>query len=228
MKAHIHAQHKKYLIFLALIIPINVLVTFFFYVIAPSIVKTSLPMVTSIIQRSYHETELTNIEYSDRSGRRVIGYTMKITKWIKGIDIPLVDYLNNSLYISSQFITAIIFYTLLFSWPFMSMRRRLMAAAFFIPFVLLFIFMDISFSTVTSIELECQRKLPGYTIQKSMQGKTMIFLGHFFNNGGRQFLGVLLFLLSAVPFHRSSARKMDSNAPTPARAALKRSQGTAL
>lgn len=188
-------------------IPVNVVVTAFFYGIAPSIVKTSLPTVTTIIQRSYPEIELANIEYKESGGSRIIVYRMKITKWIKGIDIPLIDYLTSNLSISSQFVTAIIFYTLLFSWPFISMRRRLIAAIIFIPFVMLFIFMDISFSAITSIELECQRKLPGVVIQKSMQRNTMIFLGHFFNNGGRQFLGVLMFLLPVVPFHRSSAEK---------------------
>lgn len=217
-----NAHYKKYLIFLGLLIPINIVVTVFFYLIAPSIVKTSLPTVRILIQRSFPETELANIEYRESGGSREIVYKMKITKWIRGIDIPLIDYLSSNLSVSSQFVTAIILYTLLFSWPFISMRRRLMAAVILIPFVLLFIFLDMSLSAVTSIELECQRKLAGYATQESIQRNTMIFLGHFFNNGGRQFLAALMFLISVLPFRRSSGGKRCSNAETPARNSSKK------
>lgn len=207
MKAHFSAQYKKYLLFFALIIPISVVVTVIFYGIAPTVVKASLPAVTTIIQRSYPETELVDIKYKNSGGRRVIEFTMKITKWFEGVDIPFIDNLTNSILISMQFVTAIIFYTLLFSWPFISMRKRLLAAVIFIPFVMLFILLDISFSAITFIELTCKKNTPGYVLNETILCKAIIFIGYFFNNGGRQFLGVLMFLLPVVPFHRSSAEK---------------------
>jgi hypothetical protein len=208
VKDHISPQNRKYVLFFALIIPFSLLFSFFTYLVAPSVVKFSLPVVTSVIKQSYPEVELTHIGYKD-TGLRVIEFTMKIKKWIQGIDLPLIDNLSSTLLISMQFITAIIFYTLLFSWPFISIRKKILTAVISIPFLMLLILMDISFSIVAIIEVICKKSTTGYVLNESMLNNIVIFGGHFFNNGGRQFLGVFLFLISVISYRRFSLRNKD-------------------
>ncbi len=213
-------QQKKFLLFLLVLAPVYAVVTLLFYAAGPHVVQASLPTVEKVLAVSYPDMELDQIEYGSFNGRRMIRYRMKITKYLEGISIPLIDYLSSSLYISSQFVSAIIFYSLLFSWTFISWRKRIIAGILLTPFVLLFILIDIPVSVVTSIEFECQNKLPGYRIVETLPRQTIMFLGHFINNGGRQFLGVLLFALAVAPFHvsfpgLSSGGVLQRNDPCP-------------
>jgi len=199
MKQPLKKKQKQFILFLCLLPPIYVAVTLLIQRVGPVVVDRSLPLTATVISRAYPETELVSLRATMINNRPHLAYRMKITKYLKGIDIPLIDYLDSTLYISSQLITAVIFYSLLIAWPFASVKKRLLMAVILTPFVLLFMIADTTVSTVGSIEIECQQKLRGYIIEETLARKLLLFATHFFNNGGRQFLGVLLFAVAAVP-----------------------------
>ena len=196
-----------------------VAVSTIFYVSTPYITVRLVPVFAHIIKRAYPENELVSIRTTGRGGKTSINYTMKIHKHIEGIDIPLVDYLNSSVYASFQFVTLIIYYSLLISWPSLSPGKKIKAFFLSFPFLLLFVSIDIPVTIVSSIELECKRRLQGIPMVATFSRSVLIFLSHFFNNGGRQFFAVMLFAFTVIPFRfRSSSPKpltLSRNDPCP-------------
>ena len=190
-----------------------------FYFSTPYVTGRLVPVFAYIIERAYPDNELVSLETTNRGGKTSILYTMKIHKRLEGIEIPLVDYLNSSVYASFQFITLIIYYSLLLSWPSLSPVKKVKAFLLSFPFLLLFVSIDIPVTIISSIELECKRKLHGIPMVATFSRSVLIFLSHFFNNGGRQFFAVLLFALTVMPFRfRSSSPKplaVGRNDPCP-------------
>jgi hypothetical protein len=79
----------------------------------------------------------------------------------------------------------LVFFSLLFSWPGISIRYRLKAAALASPVLLLLIMTDLSLTLLLEMEI----RLEGGTLWN----KFLHYLGTGFNAGGRQVLGLLLF-----------------------------------
>jgi len=169
-----------------------------------------LPMYSFVIERAYPENKLVSIENMGES----IMYHMKIHKYIKGVDLPLVDTLVDSIHSSFQFVTLIIYYSLLFAWPGLAARKKLIALAAALPILILFILIDIPVTIISSIDLATIQKLRGIPLADSLPRKIILFLSHFINNGGRQFFAVALFILTVLPFHyRPSILKPSTAGP---------------
>src|SRR4030042_1504052 len=80
-----------------------------------------VPAYAYVIEKVYPENELVSIENAGAA----IMYTMKIHKKIQGTDLPLVDYLVDSIHAGFQFVTMIIYYSLLFAWPSLALSKRM-------------------------------------------------------------------------------------------------------
>ncbi|MDP2982577.1 MAG: hypothetical protein Q8O92_04515 [Candidatus Latescibacter sp.] len=159
-----------------------------------------MPAYTQIIERSFPGNELVSIE---NTGQSII-YKIKITRYIKGIDIILVDSLVSSIHSSFQFVTLIIYYSLLFAWPSLPLSKRIKAFSITLPIIVLFVCIDIPVTIISSIDLQCIVKLQGIPLVDTFSRRVILFLSHFFNNGGRQFFAVMLFAFTIIPFSHSS------------------------
>ena len=113
---------------------------------------------------------------------------------------------------SFQFVTLIIYYSLLLAWPGISPRKRIVSSILFFPALLLFILVDIPVTIISSIDLACIQKLRGITLDETIRQKIVLFLSHFINNGGRQFFAVTLFALTVLPFRMRNHPKKSAGA----------------
>jgi hypothetical protein len=162
----------------------------------PRLTGWMMPMYTYIIEHTYPENKLISIENSGD----MIMYHIEIHKYIKGVDIPLVDTLVDSMHSSFQFVTLIIYYSLLFAWPTLTVRKKITASYIFLPFLVLFILIDIPVTIISSIDLACIQKLHGIPLTDSFPRKVILYFSHFINNGGRQFYAVALLTITVLPF----------------------------
>ncbi len=170
----------------------------------PRVTGWLMPLYTVIIERTYPQNELVSIVNNGTS----ISYEMKIHTYIKGTDLPLVDNLTDSIHASFQFVTLIIYYSLLLAWPAISTRKKIASIFLFFPILLLFILIDIPVTIISSIDFACMQKLHGIPLADSFSRKAILFLSHFINNGGRQFFAVMLFALTVFPLRmRASPKK---------------------
>ena len=204
-------HEKKALLILRVVVGflvVYVAVSAVFYVSSPYITMRLVPVFARIIERAYPENEIVSIEAMSGGGKTSIRYTMKIHKRLEGIELPLVDYLDSGIYASFQFITLIIYYSLLLSWPSLSPGKKIKAFILSLPVLIIFVSIDIPVTIISSIELDCIEKLHGIPMVDTFSRKVILFLSHFFNNGGRQFFAVMLFALTVLPFHfRSSSQE---------------------
>ena len=197
---------KKTLVFLRAMVCFMVFYTALstlFYYSNPRITGWLMPVYTQIIMRAYPGNELISIENTGQS----ITYNIKIKRYIKGITIPLEDFLTSSIHSSFQFVALIIYYSLLFAWPSFPLSKRIKAFLVTLPILILFVCIDIPVTIISSIELGCLQKLHGIPMVDTFPRKVLLFLSHFFNNGGRQFFAVLLFAFTIIPFRFGSLSK---------------------
>ncbi len=184
------AKHSRFLfrtipVFLISYAALSVLLFSF----APEITRRLTPLYAFIIERAYPENELVSIS----AGGEVISYTITVHRRIKGTALPLVDDVSSSIHASFQFVTPIIYLSLLFAWPALPARRRILAFAASLPVLLLFVLTDIPVTILNSVDIACLRNMHGIPLADSFPRDAVFFLSHFFNNGGRQFFAVLLF-----------------------------------
>lgn len=210
---------KRTLVFLRAIVGFMIFyvaLSTLFYYSNPRITGWLMPVYTQIVKRAYPGNELVSIENTGQS----IMYKIKIQRYIKGIKIPLVDFLVSSIHSSFQFITLIIYYSLLFAWPSLPLSKRIKALSITLPILVLFVCIDIPVTIISSIELACIQKLHGIPMVDTFSRRIILFLSHFFNNGGRQFFAVMLFAFTVIPFRAGSqpqkpASEGNKNRPEP-------------
>jgi hypothetical protein len=210
---------KRTLVYLRAILGFMVfyiLLSALFYVANPRITGWLMPAYSQIIERAFPGNELVSIQNTGHS----IMYKIKIQRYIKGVSIPLVDFLVSSIHSSFQFVTLIIYYSLLFAWPSLPLSKRIRAFAITLPILVLFVCIDIPVTIISSIEFDCIRKMNGIPLIDTFSRRVILFLSHFFNNGGRQFFAVLLFAFTVIPFRTSaqppkSPESAKNNPPAP-------------
>ena len=179
------------------------LISVVMFFIGPWITKTLLSAIGAVIHAYGAEHELLSLETVTSGGYMSIMYEFRITKHFPGVALPLIETLTSTITASILFVPHIIFYSLILSWPVINWRRRLTAIVLSIPVMTAFFIVDAAVTIVSSIELEARSKLAGYVVIHTFRSDLLVYLSHFFNNGGRQFMGVLIFIIAAVPLHLS-------------------------
>jgi hypothetical protein len=110
-------------------------------------------------------------------------------------------------------VVAIIVFSLLVSWPGISLRQRFFAFLLSLPLIFLIAIVDIPILFICSIKMILSDDTVG--------GQMSSFWRHFMNNGGRQFLAVIAFAVAIAPFYLKgagalpSAVKVGRNDPCP-------------
>jgi hypothetical protein len=125
---------------------------------------------------------------------------------------------------SSLCIAPIIIITLILAWPALPLSRRLKAFIFSLPMIALIQCMDYPLIFISNIASVYSNNVPMNTIFK--------IWSHILNNGGRQFLSLIAFLLAISPHYlthtpsqlqsiNSQSEKTGRNAPCPCGSGIK-------
>jgi hypothetical protein len=182
--------------FLIRLISACLLVGCAFYFISPFYVRFFLPIfssqieflhpeykvihseVTKIRQIDYFQFDI-NVNKPSPPGYQSQGETGNVTRH-KGQASALI-------------LSPIIIFSLILSWPSLSIRRRLLSFAFSIPLIILIECLDYPMIFIANIESVFSPDSSLITLRK--------IWSHILNNGGRQFLSVIGFFLLIAPYY---------------------------
>lgn len=195
---------KKVIVFFLLRLFIAyLLISVAMFFAGPWITKTLLPSIKAVINAYGTEHELLSLDTGTSGGYMSIMYEFRIIKHFPGVSLPLIETLKSTITASILFVPYIIFYSLILSWPVIRWKRRLTAIVLSVPVMTGFFITDAAITIISSIELEARSRLAGYVVDHAFMSDVLVYLSHFFNNGGRQFMGVLIFVVAAVPLNIS-------------------------
>ncbi len=175
-----------------------------FYLNLKTLVNFFMPLVESFLRHYSSEIELISIAANDKAGGIKLDYSFKIIKQLTGLSLPLIETVSRSISAAIIVIPYIIFYSLLFSWPGLTVKKRVLAALVFFPILSGFYVLDSVVTIISSIEIYTRSMLRGIKVDHSFLSEALLSTSHFFNNGGRQFMAVLMFAVVALPFRRTS------------------------
>ncbi len=191
--------------FIIYLIPAYFMVSTFFYIFGQYYTKSFLPFLCIEIELIHPEFENLELSLANINGKNMILFNLNIdkslvdkqSKFQKGnIIIVKGDIDDNMLHI-----LPIIIFSLLIAWPGLSVKCKLKAAVISIPFIIAIEFIDIPFSIIYFIENNYKGIIGEDITVYSIPGRIRLFWNSFLINGGRQFLGLLVFIVSIAPFH---------------------------
>lgn len=166
------------------------LITMLFVYFGPYYVQAVLPLIKKQIQWLHSDYILHTLAYEERGLSREISVHISIVK-------PFTDEFGKtgnwrdvsySIHASTLYSHPIIMFTLLMAWPGLSIRRRMLSTGFCLALLLVAIVVDHPFHLISQAE-------KGLVID-SFLGNMREFWVFMLTNGGRQFISVLLVLLS--------------------------------
>ena len=171
-------------------IPVFLLVTSLYYVAGPLYVRILLPLFAFEIEMVHAEYEVLSFGIENLDEGAHIYYVIKIKRPIANkLGIPVYNKtVKLNIVASALYIQPIIIFSLLFSWPGLSLRERLKAALISVPFLIATASIDIPSFLVSRIE----KSFPVDSLSEQIR----IILHNFFSNGGRQFLALLVVLIT--------------------------------
>ena len=199
--------------FIVRFIPAYVLILLVFYFFGHVYTKIFLPISAWEIETIHPAYDIRSYSLKDISKVKKISYVIKINRAVPdkrgnpryGTEVEL------STVASVLYIYPIIVFSLILSWPALSIKERLKAALIALPLIIAITCLDLSTSLISQID-------KGFGF-RSMSGQIRIILFHCLSNGGRQFLAVLIFLFSfgCLRLSRSPSidMKIGRNAPCP-------------
>jgi hypothetical protein len=114
--------------------------------------------------------------------------------------------------IGTAFGIPMIFFPLIITWPGIPIRYRLKAALIVLPVLFLFIAIDVSLSLLVEIEM--------ILLEPTLKNKIVYWLAQGLNCGGRQFLGIFLFVAAVAPHFLkkplyADGQVIERNSPCP-------------
>lgn len=186
-------------------IPVFLLVTLLYYVAGPIYVRILLPLFAFEIEMVHSEYEVISSGIENLNNSDHIYYVIKIKRPIVNkLGIPKYDKtVKLNIVASTLYIQPIIIFSLLFSWPGLSLREKLKAALIAVPFLIATASIDIPPFFVSRIEMS----FPVGSLSEQIR----IMLLNFFSNGGRQFLALLvaLVIIGLIRIMRTSTAISD-------------------
>jgi SEC-C motif-containing protein len=197
MKKQANPQKNDLRVFLCRIVLASTFTILFFYMISPFYFKLYLPLFKHQIELTH--PEYTVIDYDIKKIRRVnyIQYLIKVNKEpigkTEGLSGKKGSITRLKAQASSLSIVPIIIFTLILAWPGLSMRQRIKAIFLSIPLIVVIACVDYPFIFIAEIE----SVYSGGTLMDSIR----LLWKHLLNNGGRQFLALIAFLISIAPIY---------------------------
>lgn len=171
-------------------IPVCLLVTSLYYVAGPLYTRILLPFFAFEIEIFHPGYEVLSSGIEKIDGSDHVYYLIKIKRPIVNkVGIPLYNKeIKLNLAASTLYIQPIIIFSLLFSWVGLSFGERWKGVLISAPFLIAAASFDIPVFFVSRIE----RSFPVDSLGEQIR----IVLHNFFSNGGRQFLALLVVLIT--------------------------------
>ena len=216
MKKQVNPNKINFLRFFTRLALAFIFVIIFFYIISPFYFKLYLPLFKHQIELMH--PEYTVIDYDIKKIRQLnyIQYLIKVNKEpmgeTKGLSGKKGSITRLKGQASSLIIPPIIIFSLIFSWPALSFRQRVKAMFISMPLIILISCVDYPFIFIAEIE----SVYSGGTLLNSVR----LLWKHLLNNGGRQFLALIAFLISIAPIYLTKPAfitndKVGRNDPCP-------------
>ncbi|KPA11097.1 YGGT family protein [Candidatus Magnetomorum sp. HK-1] len=189
------------------------IITIFFVNFGPTYVQTVLPLIKKQIQWIHPDYDIYEMAYKEKGLSQEISVHLTIYRGFtdefgKTGSLRNVNY---AIHASTLYSHPIILFSLILSWPGLSLKKRIISLG--CGFVLLFlaIIIDHPFHLISQAEQGL--------IVETLFGKIREFWVFMLTNGGRQFISVLLFLL-AISYHYFKLpaplqKQVNRNAPCP-------------
>lgn len=174
--------------FIVRFIPALLLVSTLFYGLGSVYTRMLLPVFAFEMARVYPEYEI--LSYGTTENRIMgnsIYYNFKsIRPIISKAGVPQYNIAEIPMVASVLYIQPIIVFSLLLSWPALSLKERGWGLLISVPLVIAAALIDIPIYFISQID----SVFPTGSLSEQMR----IMLGNIFNNGGRQFLALLVAL----------------------------------
>lgn len=177
--------------FMVRFLPALLLVSALFYMFGSTYARVLLPVFAFEIELFHPEYEILSygMEKNQNEGNKIF-YTIKITRPIfNKRGVPLYDkQVRLDTVASVLYIQPIIVFSLLLSWPALTFKERGWGLLTSVPLMLVAASIDIPVFFICKIE-------SGFPVG-SLSEQIRIMLNNFFSNGGRQFLALLVVLVT--------------------------------
>jgi hypothetical protein len=199
--------------FIVCIIPALLLVSALFYGLGSVYARMLLPVFAFEMALFHPEYEVLsyNVEENQIKGNKIY-YTFKsVRPIINKAGVPQDNNAELNMLASNLYIQPIIVFSLLLSWPALSLKERGWGFLISVPLMIVAASIDIPVCFISQID-------SAFPIG-SLSEQIRIMLSNFFNNGGRQFLALLVALaavglISIMRIPHVSA-KIGPNDPCP-------------
>lgn len=182
----------------------------FCYLFGHIYIRIMLPFISYGIEYGGSKYEVLEAKVMNRDNIEQIHYTIRTHE-------PFIDQEGKTWPASDQtvgihayviHICPIIVFSLLWSYPYLTGKRKLLAALVSIPLVFLAATIDVSVNLLYSLKQSYNfATLPGQVTIHWYHDFANLFL----NTGGRQFLALLVFILSVAPFHMNTEISRSSS-----------------
>jgi len=193
VKQRIKIPRNYILIFIGRLLPAYVILSLFFYFFGPLYSRMFLPVIPSPIKLIHPEYQIDSVSLDQEE--KLIECNISVLGDIignYGFKQAKIQ-IKTSIHQSTLYIYPILFFSLQFAWPAINKRERLLAILLGLPFLFLAVMVDIPLTLISEME----NKL----VIDSIGQKFRLFMIYFFNNGGRQFVALLVVLLSIGLVH---------------------------
>ena len=208
-----NASYKRLFLVAALLFSGAALTGVLFSFIGPTLADVMLPAVKKTVaamHRDYtiHELKIDRAIHPERvvftAVKDTPGGGMVFMNTIRGL--PFSGYFT----VNSGYMLPMISFALLFAWPYLPLRRKLVAIPPMVVILAVFWFVYVVLCVIGGIETGSRRIIDvkgSHSIQKSVEA----FGYSFVTTGGLQFLGIVAFLAAIAPLHFKRPRTRDAH-----------------
>ena len=187
MERYLKRSKTKILYFFLRLIVAGVFLSSLLYILGPSYIRLFLPLFSYEIEIIHPDYDIKEFYLDDKNQ---IMYQVMVNRVgfddqgraLGGSEVK-AGIMGRILYISP-----LILYSFLLAWPGLSIRERFKAFLISVPLLIAAQLIDIPFDIINRIEKPWGAQ--------SLSGRFREFWNYLLNNGGRQFLGLIVFLIS--------------------------------
>lgn len=186
------------------LVPATILTGTVFFFTGSRLTEAILPGAYQIITFLHPEYEFSEFQLSKEARPKAITFSVIVRRnpgsgsFVFG-NVQGFPF-SGRLLDSNTYVMPLITFSLLFAWPFISVYKKLAAFLISLPFLLFAELFDISLFVIGNIEAQ-SRSIIYVAGTDTLSYHISTFCQSFLNNGGRQFLAILVFLLAIAPFH---------------------------
>jgi len=182
-----------------------------FYSIGSGYIRLYLPLFKNEIEFLHPEYEVIQSTITNESAIKYFEFIIKVNKPL-AMDQNAEQKSGNIFRLkgqaSSLCIAPVIIFSLILSWPALSVRQRLKALLISLPLIVIIECLDYPAIFIGNIESVHSVNILSNTLRK--------IWSHILNNGGRQFLALIVFLIVISPFILKSKKpggEVEENRP---------------